>query len=57
MVKIKAFDISHFMNQTVRVCHTYHTDSIISSIACIFDFKKNFNEPETHQKLQSLCGP
>ena len=32
-------DNSRFMHQTVRVCHTDHTDSIISSMACIFDFK------------------
>ena len=42
MVKIEAFDNSHFMHQTVRVCHTDHTDSIVSSMACIFDFKYNF---------------
>ena len=42
MAKIEAFDDSHFMHQAVRVCHTDHTDSIVSSMACIFDFKKNF---------------
>ena len=46
MAKIEAFEDSHFMRQTVRVCHTDHTDSIVSSTACIFDFKKNF-----------LCNP
>ena len=38
IVKIKAFDNSHFMHETVRVCHTDHTDSIIACIACFFDF-------------------
>ena len=42
MVKIEAFDNSHFMHQNVRVCHTDHTDSIVSSMACIFDLKNNF---------------
>ena len=37
MVKIEAFDNSHFMHQTVRVCHTDHTDSIVSSMACVFN--------------------
>ena len=27
---------------TVSVCHTDHTDSIVSSMVCIFDFKNNF---------------
>ena len=39
MAKIEAFDDSHFMHQTVRVCHTDHTDSIVSSMACIVDLK------------------
>ena len=42
MVKIEAFDISHFMHQAARVCHTDHTDSIVSSMACIFDLKNKF---------------
>ena len=25
------------MHQTVRLCHTDHTDSIVSSMSCIFD--------------------
>ena len=41
MVKTEAFDDSHFMHQTVRVCQTDHTDSIISCIACSFDLKNN----------------
>ena len=42
MAKIEAFDDSHFMHQTVRVCHTDHPDSIVSSMACIVDLKYNF---------------
>ena len=42
MVKIEAFDILHFMHQTDRVCHTDHTYSVITGIACPFDFKNNF---------------
>ena len=38
MRKIEVFDKRHFMHQTVRVCHTDHTDSIIACIACSFDF-------------------
>ena len=41
-MKIEAFDDSHFMHQTVRVCHTDHPDSIISYMACIVDLKNNF---------------
>ena len=39
MVKMEAFDDSH---QVVRVGHTDHTGSIVSLMACIFDFKKKF---------------
>ena len=39
MVKIEASDDSHFMHQTVRVCHTDHPDSIVSSMACTVDLK------------------
>ena len=39
MVKMEAFEDSHFMHQAVRV---YHTGSIISVMACIFDLKKKF---------------
>ena len=42
MTKIEAFDDSHFMHQTVRVCHTDHPDSIVSSMACIVDLKNKF---------------
>ena len=39
MVKIEAFDNSHFLHWPVRVCHTDHTDSIVFSMACIVDLK------------------
>ena len=39
MVKIKATEDSHFMHQTVRVCHTDYPDSIVSSMACTVDLK------------------
>ena len=39
MVKIEAFDDSYFMHQTVRVCHTDHPDSIVSSMAGTVDLK------------------
>ena len=39
MVKIKAFDDSHFMPQAVRVRLTDHTGSIVSTMACMFDLK------------------
>ena len=42
MVKMEAFDDSHFMHQAVRVGHTDHTDSIVFPMACIFDLKKKF---------------
>ena len=42
MVKMEAFDDPHFMHQTVRGGHTDHTGSIVSLMACIFDFKRNF---------------
>ena len=42
MVKMEAFDDSHFMHQAVRVGHTDHTGSIVSLMACIFDVKKKF---------------
>ena len=43
MVKMEAFDDSHFMPQAVRVGLTDHTGSIVSSMACIFDLKKKFS--------------
>ena len=42
MVKMEAFDDSHFMHQAVRVGHTDHTSSIVIPMACIFDLKKKF---------------
>ena len=55
MVKIEAFDNSHFMHQTVRVCHIDHTDSIVSSMACIFDFKKNIYVTENRTLSVGAC--
>ena len=40
MVKMEAFQDSHFMPQAVRSGHTDHTGSIVSLMACIFDLKK-----------------
>ena len=42
MVKMEAFDDSHFMHQADRVGHTDHTGSIVFFMACIFDLKKKF---------------
>ena len=42
MVKMEAFDDSHFMHQAVRVGHPDHTGSIGFPMACIFDLKKKF---------------
>ena len=42
MVKMQAFDDSHFMHQAVRGGHTDHIGSIVSLMACIFDLKKKF---------------
>ena len=42
MVKMEAFEDSHFMPQAVRVRLTDHTGSIVSLMACIFDLKKTF---------------
>ena len=42
MAKIEAFDDSNFMHQTVRVCHSDHPDSIVSSMACTVDLKHYF---------------
>ena len=42
MVKMEAYDDSHFMHQAVRVGHTDHTGSIVFPMACIFDLKKKF---------------
>ena len=42
MVKMEAFEDSHFMPQAVRVRLTDHTGSIVPLMACIFDLKKTF---------------
>ena len=42
MVKMEAFDDSHFMHQAVRGGRTDHTGSIVFPMACIFDLKKKF---------------
>ena len=42
MVKMEAFDDSHFMHQAVRGGHTDHTGSIVFPLASIFDLKKKF---------------
>ena len=42
MVKMEAFEDSHFMPQAVRGGHTDHTGSIVSLRACIFDLKRTF---------------
>ena len=42
MVKMEAFEDSHFMHQAVRGGHTDQTGSIVSLMACIFDLKKKF---------------
>ena len=40
MVKMEAFEDSHFMPQADRGAHTDHTGSIVSLMACIFGLKK-----------------
>ena len=42
MVKMEAFEDSHFMTQAVRGGLTDHTGSIVFSIACMFDLKNRF---------------
>ena len=42
MVKMEAFEDSHFMPQAIRGGLTDHTGSIVSSMACMFDLKKTF---------------
>ena len=42
MVKMEAFEDSHFMPQAVRGGHSDHTGNIVSLMACIFDLKNNF---------------
>ena len=42
MMKMEAFEDSHFMPQAVRSGHTNHTGSTVSLMAIIFDLKKTF---------------
>ena len=42
MVKMEAFDDSHFMPQAVSVGLTDHTGSIVSIMECNFDLKNKF---------------
>ena len=56
MVKMEAFEDSHFMPQAVRVGLTDHTGSIVSLMACIFDLKKKFLCNRNSSKSYSLCG-
>ena len=42
MVKMEAFEDSHFMPQAVRGGLTDYTGSIVSSMACMFDLKNRF---------------
>ena len=51
MMKMEAFDDSHFMHQAVRVGNTDHTGSIVSLMACIFDLKKILS---CNQKLMKI---
>ena len=53
MVKMEAFDDSHFMHQAVRGGHTDHTGSIVFPMASIFDLKKKFYV--TGNSSQSYC--
>ena len=56
MLKMEAFDDSHFMHHTVRGGHTEHTGSIASLMACIFDLKKKFYVTGNSSKSNSVCG-
>ena len=42
MVKMEAFDDSHFMHQDVRVGHTDHTGSIVFPCHASLILKRNF---------------
>ena len=55
-MKMEAFEDSHFMHHTVRGGHTESTGSIVSLIACIFDLKRIFMQPETHQNWTLSVG-
>ena len=54
MVKMEAFDDSHFMHQAVRGGHSEHTGSIVSLMVCIFDLKTKFFRNSKLLKIE-LC--
>ena len=56
MVKMEAFEDSHFMPQAVRVCLTDDTGSMVSLMACIFDLKKKLLCNRNSSKSYSVCG-
>ena len=56
MVKMEAFEDSHFMPQAVRVGLTDHTGSIVSSMACMFDLKNRFLCNSNSSKSYSVGG-
>ena len=56
MVKMEAFEESHFMPQAVRSGHANHTGSIVSLMACIFDLKKKFLCNRSSSKSYSVRG-
>ena len=56
MVKMEAFEDSHFMPLAVRSGHTNHTGSIVSLMACISDLKKKFLCNRNSSKSYSVCG-
>ena len=57
MVKMEAFDDSHFMHQTVRGGHTDHTGSIVSLMACIFDLKNSYCYSLGMVKMEAFDDP
>ena len=56
MVKMVAFNDSHFMHQAVRVVISDHTGSIVSLMACIFDLNRNFYVTGHLSKSYSIGG-
>ena len=56
MVKMEAFEDSHFMHHTVSGGHTEHTGSIVSLMACVFDLKNKFYATENSSKLGYSLG-
>ena len=55
MVKMEAFEDSHFMPQAVRSGHTNNTGSIVSLMACIFDLKKKLLCNRKLITIESYC--